>query len=244
MKCVLDVSIEKRARLCVDAHAAVTPACVSTPSLRSPTTVVNSPPPGGGRSIGHSTPTDDAGLCCSVKLQLMHQVRQTWLTGASATHREGSPRRKEKKRKDLGGGKKYELRSHSPCFSIFDAEDCVTPVLLHLQVQHVVLLSQVSRFLNRSCESNELWAAFCLRGFGEDSDKIMRVYEKAEVLGSPGSVQCGMGSRGLYRGIQYKALYRKMMNYEIELHFLSGPMGNPIIKVVSYFVLFLCPRRR
>ena len=103
------------------------------------------------------------------------------------------------------------------------------------------MLSQVSQFLQNSCESNDLWAAFCLRGFGEDADKIMSVYEKAEFSGSPGSVRCGSG-RGLYGGIQYKCLYRKMINYEIELHFLSGPMGNPIIKVTSD-VVFLCSRQ-
>ena len=120
-------------------------------------------------------------------------------------------------------------------FSVFDQEDCVTPVLQHLEVGHVIMLSQVSRLLRRACDSHELWAGFCLRDFGQDSHKIMNVYEAAELTGSSGRVCSGSVVAGhvLCRGIQYKHLYRKMLAYEIELHFVSGPMGTPIIKVVN-----------
>jgi len=109
-------------------------------------------------------------------------------------------------------------------FSIFDVEDCVTPLLLHLSVRHVSLLSQVNRMLRKTCGNLDVWAGFCLRDFGEDADKIRSLYEKAEFPGSP---------RGGCLDLDYRTIYRKMMSYEIELHFLSGPMGNPIIKVIG-----------
>ena len=117
--------------------------------------------------------------------------------------------------------------------NLFDQEDCVVPVLHHLDVHSVLRIGQVNRMVRRLCDSHELWAGFCLRDFGEDSDEIMSAFEKAEFPSSPGTVIRGAvsGSRTLFKGIQYKLLYRKMLNYEIELHFVSGPMEPDIIKV-------------
>ena len=117
--------------------------------------------------------------------------------------------------------------------SIFDKEDCVIPVLQHLDVPSVLRLCQVNVMLRRACESHDLWAGFCLRDFGEDSSAILSVYEKAQIPGSPGTVirVSEAGSRTLYKGIRYQQIYRNMLTYEIELHFISGPMESFIIKV-------------
>ena len=109
------------------------------------------------------------------------------------------------------------------------------PLLYHLKARHVLILSQVSRLLRRACDSQELWAHLCQRDFGEDAEKILTVYERAELPGSPERVISGLvvGGRALRCGVIYKQMYRKMLDYEIELHFQSGHMGNHIIKIVG-----------
>ena len=108
-------------------------------------------------------------------------------------------------------------------------------MLSQLPVSSVLVLIQVNRLMHKACDSHDLWANFCLRDFGEDSEKILSVFERSELRGSPGRSHDGLvvAGRMLYQGIHYKEVYRKMMDYEIELHFISGPMGAPIIKVVG-----------
>ena len=108
-------------------------------------------------------------------------------------------------------------------------------MLSQLPVSSVLVLIQVNRLMRKACDSHDLWAHFCLRDFGEDSEKILSIFEQSELRGSPSRSHDGpvVAGRMLYQGVQYKEVYRKMMDYEIELHFISGPMGTPIIKVVG-----------
>ena len=104
-----------------------------------------------------------------------------------------------------------------------------------LPVSSVGVLSQVNRLMRKTCGSHDLWARFCLRDFGPDSEKILDAFEWAELRVSPGRSHDGpvVAGRSLCQGVQYKEVYRKMINYDIELHFIAGPMGTRIFQVLS-----------
>ena len=111
-----------------------------------------------------------------------------------------------------------DVRARSPSKSLpFHGvpEDVYVHFLQYMSVKDLSKVSQVSRTLRRQCQCNSMWRALCLEDFGEDAPKIVEQYRD-----SFSQVQ-DQNAPGFY---QY--LYRRMLDFRIEITFLQGPRAH------------------
>lgn len=111
-----------------------------------------------------------------------------------------------------------DVRARSPSKSLpFHGvpEDVYIHFLQYMTVQHLSKVSQVSRQLRRQCQCNAMWKMLCLDDFGEDASTIVDQYTDAfsqvHDASTPGF---------------YQLIYRKMLDFRIEICFLQGPRAN------------------
>jgi hypothetical protein len=111
-----------------------------------------------------------------------------------------------------------DVRARSPSMTLaFHGvpEDVYVHFLQYMTVQHLSKLSQVSRQLRRQCQCNTMWKSLCLEDFGEDSPIIVEQYTDAFAqVYDP-------ATPGFYQNI-----YRKMLDFRIEICFLQGPRAH------------------
>lgn len=94
-------------------------------------------------------------------------------------------------------------------------EDVYVHFIQYLTVQHLSKVSQVSRQLRRQCQCNSMWKNLCLEDFGADAPVIVEQYRDAFA-----QVQ-DPNAPGFYQHI-----YRRMLDFRIEISFLQGPRAN------------------
>jgi hypothetical protein len=111
-----------------------------------------------------------------------------------------------------------DVRARSPSKSLtFHGvpEDVYVHFIQHLTVEHLSKVSQVSRQLRRQCQCNTMWKNLCLEDFGADAPIIVETYRdafaKVQDLNAPGF---------------YQHIYRRMLDFRIEIAFLQGPRAN------------------
>lgn len=111
-----------------------------------------------------------------------------------------------------------DVRARSPSKSLtFHGvpEDVYVHFIQHLTVQHLSKVSQVSRQLRRQCQCNTLWKNLCLEDFGLDAPIIVEKYRDAFAQALDANAP------GFYQHI-----YRRMLDFRIEIAFLQGPRAN------------------
>jgi len=95
-------------------------------------------------------------------------------------------------------------------------EDVYVNFIQFMSVQHLSKVSQVSRQLKRQCQCNSVWKKLCEQDFPpEDAPQIVKQYTLAFAQvhdpNKPGF---------------YQLIYRKMLDFRIEIQFLQGPRAN------------------
>jgi hypothetical protein len=118
-----------------------------------------------------------------------------------------------------------DVRARSPGKSLaFHGvpEDVYVHFLQYMSVQDLWKVSQVSRTLRRQCQCNSMWRKLCLSDFGDDAPIILErytdVYAEVQDQNSPGF---------------YQYIYRRMLDFRIEIKFLQGPRANEQEKVTT-----------
>ncbi len=95
-------------------------------------------------------------------------------------------------------------------------EDVYVNFIQFMSVQHLSKVSQVSRLLKRQCQCNSVWKKLCEQDFPpEDAPEIVKHYTLAfSQVHDP-------NKSGFYQ-----LIYRKMLDFRIEIQFLQGPRAN------------------
>ena len=101
-------------------------------------------------------------------------------------------------------------------------EDVYVHFLQYTSVQDLWKVNQVSQTLRRQCQCNSMWRKLCLSDFGDDAPIILErytdVYAEVQDQNSPGF---------------YQYIYRRMLDFRIEIKFLQGPRANEQEKVTT-----------
>eukprot|EP00960_Hanusia_phi_P055547 763000-Hanusia_phi.AAC.1 len=95
-------------------------------------------------------------------------------------------------------------------------DDAYIHILQNLSIGELALASQVNHRQQRLCSCDLIWKMNCYKDFGVDAEELMTAFENV--------VDRTCVS-------YFQALYRKMLGFEIELHFTSGPRSGDVIKI-------------